>query len=265
MKILFFGDVVGRPGREALRYIIPLWKKEYAPDIIIANGENMAHGKGISEKGVQEIISAGVDIITTGNHAVDGPNALELLKDEHYPVIRPINFLPNIPGRGFLIKNVNGKDFLIINAIGNIHMKKIYQLPFPLVDEVLTKHPTIKHILLDWHAEATSEKIAMGWHLDGRVSAVVGSHTHTPTADERILPLGTGFVSDTGMVGPHNSVIGEDIKFNLHRLISQLPGKTDMAVAPPYEINAVFIEINDELGKTISIKRLRKIVDNVLN
>ncbi|MEK7148961.1 MAG: TIGR00282 family metallophosphoesterase [Patescibacteria group bacterium] len=265
MNILFFGDVIGRPGREALRYIIPLWKKEYAPDIVIANGENISHGKGISERTIKELLDSGVDVITSGNHATSGPGALELLKDEKLPLLRPINFLPHIPGRGFLVKTVNDKKLLIVNAIGNVHMRKVYQFPFPMIDALIAEHPGIKHIFLDWHAEATSEKVAMGWHVDGRVSVVVGSHTHTPTADERILPKGTGFISDVGMVGPHHSVIGEDIKLNLERLLSQTHGKADMAEAPPYEINAVFIELDEETGKTLAIRRLREIVDKPLS
>jgi metallophosphoesterase (TIGR00282 family) len=264
MKMLFFGDVFGRPGRDALRYIIPIWKKEYAPDIIIANGENVSHGKGISERSMNELLEIGVDVITTGNHAVDGPRALDLLKDAALPLLRPLNFLPHIPGKGFLVKRVGEKELLIINAIGNVHMKKFYDFPFPMIDEILSRHQTIKHVLVDWHAEATSEKMVMGWYLDGRVSAVVGSHTHTPTADERILPKGTGFISDVGMVGPHYSVIGEDIKLNLNRFLSQLPAKTDVAEAPPYEINAVCIDINDETGHCTSIKRAREVVDKLL-
>lgn len=264
MKILFFGDVVGRPGREALRYIIPLWKKNYMPDIVIANGENISHGKGISTRSIKEIMEAGVDVITTGNHATDGPDPLAVLKDDSLPVLRPLNFQPNIPGKGFLIKEVLGKKLLIINAIGNVHMKKIYQLPFPLVDAVLSKYPEIKHILLDWHAEATSEKKAMGWYLDGRVSAVLGTHTHTPTADECILPKGTAFISDVGMVGPSISVIGEAVKLNLERLVLQLSGKADVATAPPYEINGVLIELDNDSGRATSIIRLREVVDKSL-
>ena len=264
MKILFFGDVVGRPGREALRYIVPLWKKEYSPDIIIANGENVSHGKGISERTIKEILEAGIDVITTGNHATDGPDALKILADESIALIRPVNFQPHISGRGFLVREVAGKQLLVVNAIGNVHMKKVYQMPFLLVDAVLAKYSHIKHIFVDWHAEATSEKIAMGWYLDGRVSAVVGSHTHTPTADERILSKGTAFISDVGMVGPHISVIGEDVKLNLGRLVSQLSAKTDIAVAPPYEINAVIIDIHDETGRAVSIQRIREVVDKSL-
>lgn len=264
MKILFFGDVFGKPGREALRYIIPPWKKEYAPDIVIANGENVSHGKGISERAINELLEAGVDVITTGNHAVDGPNALELLKRADIPLLRPINFLSSIPGRGFLTKQVAGNELLIINAIGNVHMKKFYEFPFPMIDSVLKQHQNLKHVFVDWHAEATSEKVAMGWFLDGRVSVVVGSHTHTPTADERLLPKGTGFISDVGMVGPHYSVIGEDVPLNLNRFLTQSPGKTDVALAPPYEINAVIIDIDDKTGHCVSLKRLREVVDKSL-
>lgn len=264
MKILFFGDVFGRPGREALRYIVPLWKKEYSPDIVIANGENISHGKGISEKTLNELFESGIDVITTGNHAVDGPRALELLADEHRPLIRPANFLSHIPGRGFLIREVCGKKLLVINAIGTVHMKKTYQMPFPIVDEIIAKNPDIKHIFVDWHAEATSEKRAMGWYLDGNVSAVVGSHAHTPTADEQILPKGTAFISDVGMVGPHRSIIGEDVKLNLYRMTTQLSAKTDVAEAPPYEINAVIIDIHDETGRAVGIQRLREVVDKSL-
>ena len=255
---------MGRPGREALRYIIPLWKKEHAPDIIIANGENISHGKGISERTINEIREAGVDVITTGNHATDGPNASTLLAQESLPLLRPLNFQSNIPGRGFWVGEVSGRKLLIINAIGNVHMKKVYQLPFPLVDNVLTAHSHIKHIVLDWHAEATSEKKAMGWYVDGRVSAVLGSHTHTPSADEQILPKGTAFISDVGMVGPYISVIGDDVTLNLERLISQTSTKADVAAAPPYEINAVLVELDNDSGRAVAIQRLRQVVDKSL-
>ncbi|OGY15738.1 MAG: hypothetical protein A3I52_01620 [Candidatus Blackburnbacteria bacterium RIFCSPLOWO2_02_FULL_40_10] len=284
MRILFFGDIFGKPGREALKFIIPQWKKEYEPDVIIANGENMSHGAGISESAIKELMSAGVQIITGGNHTLEGKNASNLLNDASLPLLRPANMSSELPGRGFgfyrignnpldpargrelgIMDGPENANLLVINLIGQVHMRYQYDSPFKAIDEIL-QGPTLKSErsglvkIVDWHADASSEKIALGWYLDGRVSAVLGTHSHTPTADERILPKGTSFVSDIGMIGPHNSIIGQEISANLERFIKQIPKKVEVAPAPPYEINAVFLETDEKTGKTIKIQRIRKII-----
>ncbi|KKU51252.1 MAG: hypothetical protein A3H69_02720 [Candidatus Sungbacteria bacterium RIFCSPLOWO2_02_FULL_47_9] len=273
MKILFFGDIFGRPGREALLHIIPEWKASLKPDIIIANGENVSHGAGLSESSVNEIFQAGVQIITGGNHSLEGSNAGSLLNDEHLPIVRPENMPEGSPGRGFVYFSFSSgelrqshdnsdSELLVINLIGQTHMRFHYDSPFSAFERILKdaeiKKPKV--ILVDWHADASSEKIAFGWFADGRVTAVIGTHTHTPTADERILPKGTAFISDVGMVGPHFSVIGQEIENNIKRVLLQAPRKVDVASAPPYEINAVLLDIDEISWKATKIERQRKII-----
>lgn len=264
MKILFFGDVFGRPGREALAKIIPEWRAKYSPDVVIANSENISHGAGISEKAIREIREAGVNIMTGGNHSLEGKNAAQLLNDTSLPLLRPENFVAGSPGRGFGYFDAGGKKLLVINLIGQAHMRQHYDSPWTAVDRILKENEggeNAKHIIVDWHVDVTAEKMAMGWYLDGKVSAVLGTHAHTPTADERILPKGTAFISDVGMVGPHYSIIGQEIEANLQRYRTNLPTKVDVAEAPPYEINAVFLELNDDGGKAVKIQRLRDILE----
>ena len=276
MKVLFFGDIFGKPGREALKFIVPQWKKEYEPDVVIANGENMSHGAGISESATKELLEAGVQIITGGNHTFEGKDASKLLNDPKLPLLRPANMPSEMPGRGYMffgIKNQelrimntpDGADLLIINLIGQVHMRYNYESPFLTADKIISQYSDIQYpIIIDWHADASSEKVALGWYLDGRVSAVLGTHSHTPTADERILPKGTGCISDIGMNGPHNSIIGQGISANLERFTKQVPKKVEVAEAPPYEINAMLIEIDEKTAKTTKIQRLRKIIQDKL-
>ncbi|MBU6414625.1 TIGR00282 family metallophosphoesterase [Patescibacteria group bacterium] len=267
MKILFFGDIFGRPGREVLRHMLPQWKKEYKPDVIIANGENASHGAGISENAIKEMLGAGVDIVTGGNHSIEGKNADVLLNDAKLPLLRPANMSSACAGKGHRYFTFGNKEILVINLIGQVHMRFHYDSPFLALDNILEENKSGKNaniILVDWHAEASSEKVALAWHVDGRVSAVLGTHSHTPTADARILPQGTGLISDVGFLGPHNSIIGQEISQNLKRFLTQTPIKVDVAQAPPYEINAVFLEIDNASGKTIKIEQVRKIIQEDL-
>lgn len=267
MRVLIFGDIFGRPGREAISHIAPKWKKEFLPDLILANGENLSHGKGISETTVHEMIAAGIDVITGGNHSLEGKDAGILLDDGNLPLLRPLNFIAGHPGRGYLRKKVGDTEVLIMNAISQSHMKLAYNSPWEAIEGVLKENelgPKTKVILLDWHAELTSEKKAMGWFLDGRVSAVFGTHTHTPTADEEILPRGTAFISDIGLTGAHNSIIGEAVEPRLGIMVRQsLALKPDVAVAPPYEVNAVLVEIDETTGTATQIRRLRQVLENL--
>ncbi len=254
---------MGRPGREALAKILPEWKKEFSPDLVIANGENLSHGRGISETTIAEIRAVGVDVITGGNHILEGKNADTLLNDESLNLIRPINFIPTLPGRGWMRTITAGVEVLVINAIAQTHMRAQYDSPYLAIDALLKQNDEgqkTKIIIVDWHAETTSEKMVLGWWLDGKVSLVYGTHTHTPTADERILPQGTGFISDIGMTGAHNSVIGEDLNLRIDILVHQKRVKTDVAAAPPYEVNAILAEIDHENGKCTRIERLRQIL-----
>jgi len=263
MKVLIFGDIFGRPGREAITKILPDWKKEFSPDLVIANGENLSHGRGISETTIQAARDAGVDIITGGNHTLEGKDAGLLLDNSDLPLIRPINFVAGIPGRGWLLHEVGDIKILIINAIAQTHMRAQYNSPYEAIDALLKQNDEsqkTKVIIVDWHADTTSEKRVIGFWLDGKVSLVYGTHTHIPTADEQILPKGTGFISDIGMTGAFHSVIGEDVERRIEILVRQKPIKPEVAEAPPYEVNAILAKIDPETGKCAKIERLRQIL-----
>ncbi len=207
IRIIFIGDVIGRYGRQFLKLAVPSLRQWYIPDLVVVNGENAAGGLGLTEKSAGEIFAAEVDLITTGNHIWDKREALELLKNEDR-IIRPLNFHPDNPGRGFRTwRTPDQVEITVINLQGRVFMDPVVDNPFTAVEKLLADLPG-RLILVDFHAEATAEKQAMGFFLDGRVSAVLGTHTHVPTADDRILPKGTAFQSDVGMTGSLNSIIG---------------------------------------------------------
>jgi len=261
MKILFFGDIVGKPGREAIKKILPKWKKKYQPDIIIANGENLAHGKGITEKSLNEVLTVGIDLITSGDHIWDQKSVIELLEDKKIPLIRPANFPPETPGQGYRFIELRTKKILVINLIGRVFMREQYDDPFRTADEILEQEAeNADVVIVDWHAEATSEKVCLGWYLDGRVSAVLGTHTHIPTADARILPQGTAYISDVGMVGVRDSSLGVDKKIAIKKFLTQMHLRLEMAEGGPVEVNAILLKI-DKKGKADKIEKLQEIVD----
>lgn len=264
MKTLIFGDIMGRPGREAIAKILPEWKKEFSPDLVIANGENLSHGRGISETTIQAARDAGVDVLTGGNHTLEGKDASLLLDNSGLPLIRPINFVAGIPGRGWILREIGGVKILIINAIAQTHMRAQYNSPYEAIEKLLDENAggnNVKVIIVDWHADTTSEKRVMGFWLDGKVSLVYGTHTHIPTADEQILPKGTGFISDIGMTGALHSVIGEDVERRIEILVRQKSIKPEIAEAPPYEVNALLTEIDPKTGRCAKIERLRRILE----
>lgn len=255
MRFLMLGDVVGKPGRRAVARLLPSLKAELALDLVIANGENAAGGRGLTLSTASELFSAGVDIITSGNHIWDQKEIIAHLEGE-MPILRPLNYPPGLPGRGYLVWN----DTLIINLIGRIFLGN-FDCPFRGFDALLARlDPLPTRIIVDFHAEATSEKIAFGWYLDGRASAVLGSHTHVATADTRVLPKGTAYVSDVGMVGPMNSVIGMEIQTVMERFLRQLPTQMDVA-SGPVVFNSVFVEIDDNTGRAREMYRLDRKVD----
>src|SRR3989344_927565 len=217
LKILFLGDIVGKFARKALAQELSQIKKEHKPDLIIANAENSAHGLGISKKIYDELRTYGIDFMTLGDHAFDKEEASGFLDTEKANIIRPYNFPQGVGGAGEAIVEVGSRKILVINLLGRVFMKMDYDCPFRSLDSILEKHKNEKFaaIMVDFHAEATSEKIAFGWYADGRVSAVLGTHTHVPTCDHWIMPKGTAFVSDAGMVGTQNSVIGRKIESTL--------------------------------------------------
>lgn len=261
MRILFFGDIFGRPGREALKLVLPKFRKKYEADFVIVNGENAAHGRGITENSLKEILEAGADAITTGDHAFEQKGSLEIFSNKKMPVLRPANFPEDLPGSGFGIFKVRTKKVLVINLLGRDFIKYRTEDPFRLAKKIIKENKEeAKIIIVDWHAETTSEKKAMALHLDGDVSAVLGTHTHVPTADERILPKGTAYITDVGMVGPYDSIIGAKEDEILKNFLKQLPYVLEPAEGP-VEVNGVFLEIDDKTGLGKKIERIREVVE----
>src|SRR3989344_6189356 len=260
MKILFFGDVVGKIGRQGLKAILPELKKIYQPDLVIANGENLAHGAGITKKIYQEVIAAGVDLLTSGNHVLSKPEAAEVLSAPDTKLLRPANYPLNFPGLGFKIIEVGSKRLLVINLLGQVFMKEDTENPFKKIDEILNevKLEKLNGIIVDFHAEATSEKVAFGWYVDGRVSAVVGTHTHVPTADAKILPGGTAYLTDVGLVGASVSVIGDKIEPIINSFLTGAAPKIEIPEEGEVTVNAVFLEIDNKNGKVKTFLPLDK-------
>ena len=228
MRFLLIGDVVGRPGRKCLHDLLPQIIINYQVDFTIANGENLASGTGINKKTAEELFESGVDFLTTGNHVWDKKEAIEYL-DKEQRIIRPLNYPPQTPGRGYAITECKGIKIGIINTSGRVYMPAL-DCPFRTVAEaVQTIRKQTKIIIVDFHAEATSEKIALGRYLDGNVSAVVGTHTHVQTADERILRGGTAYITDLGMTGPVESVLGMDPEKVMTKFLTQMPVRFEVA------------------------------------
>jgi len=260
LKVLFIGDIVGNPGRKAAKEIIKVIKKENPFDICIANCENAAGGRGITYVVAQEIYKFGVDVITMGNH-VWAKNEILNFIDSDPMIIRPANYPENLPGRGSTIFETSNGKIGIVNLVGRVFMDSV-DCPFRAADreiEILKK--SVKLIVVDMHAEATSEKNALAWNLDGRVSCVVGTHTHVQTADERILPCGTGFISDVGMTGPHEGIIGVRRDIIIDRFITHMPSRYEVENTGKLQFNGVFLELDNKNGKTLSIERISRIFD----
>ena len=250
MRVLFIGDVVGEPGRKALKALLPGLRGDLALDVVIANGENAAGGRGLSLRTAKEMFSAGVDIISSGNHIWDNREIIEELDGES-PIIRPANYPPGTPGKG----RVRHKGLSVLNLQGRTFMANT-DCPFRAADALLAADAT-GPIVVDMHAEATSEKVAMGWYLDGRVAAVLGSHTHVPTADTRVLPQGTAYVTDAGMTGARDSVIGFEVKASHRLFLTQLPTRLPVEEhSRVLVLNGVMVDIDDETGRARGIERV---------
>jgi metallophosphoesterase (TIGR00282 family) len=267
VKILFIGDVVGKPGRKVLREVLPQWKEEYKPDAVIVNVENLAHGKGVTLNTLSSLDDLGIDAYTSGNHIFD-KNQLSAECFEKYPqLIRPANFVGNFPGYGYYRFTKDGQHYLIMNFNATVFMDKQFDgeiaNPFFAVDQLLLDQAQKGDIILvDFHSEATSEKIAFGWHLDGRVTALLGTHTHVPTADYRVLPKGTAYMSDIGMTGARDSVIGVKKENALTKFLDPTKKfKNEVEEEGPLIINGVLIEAGEE-GKAVKIERLSKEISN---
>ncbi len=253
MKILFVGDVVGSPGRKMISEYLPRLKKKYRPQVTIVNGENAAGGRGITEKIYRTILESGAQAVTLGNHAWDNKEIFEFIEDAP-KLVRPANF-PDAPGRGSTILNMNGTTVGVINLQGRAFLPPL-DCPFRKIDEMLEEMEGKADIIfVDFHAEATSEKLAMGWYLDGRVSAVVGTHTHVQTADNRILPKGTAYISDVGMTGPYDGILGMEREAVLTKFLTNLPVRFEVDKGRE-QLSAVLIDINEKTGASSSIKRI---------
>ena len=256
MRILFIGDIVGKAGRQAIEEGLEKIVDDYKIDFTVANGENAAGGMGITPVIAIEILDHGVDVLTSGNHIWAKKEIVPFL-DEEFRILRPANYPPKVPGRGSgLFHSRKGQTLGVLNLEGRVFMKNL-DCPFRVGEkevEQLQKETNI--ILVDFHAEATSEKMAMGWFLDGKVSAVLGTHTHVQTSDERILELGTAYITDAGMTGPMNSVIGIRKEIALERLLTQIPWKFDVA-KEQVELQGVVIDVDSKTGKAENINRIR--------
>ncbi len=255
MRILFIGDIVGRPGRLLIRDGLAALVDHHQIDLVVANAENAAAGFGITRDIGEELLDAGIDVMTSGNHIWDKREALDYIGIEPR-LLRPANYPAGAPGNGhYLARTKAGVSVGVVNVMGRVFMLNIDD-PFAVVRrEVEAFEGRARIVLVDVHAEATSEKIAMGWHLDGAVTAVVGTHTHVQTADERILPKGTAYITDVGMTGPHDSIIGVEIDAALGRFLTALPARFETATGNP-RLNAVVIEADERTGKAVDIERV---------
>jgi 2',3'-cyclic-nucleotide 2'-phosphodiesterase len=254
VRILFVADVVGHPGRAAVKAILPGLRRELEADLVIVNGENAAGGFGLTAKIAAELKGDGADVITTGNHVYAQKEFVSELPGLER-VLRPANYPPRAPGTGSCVVTASGVEVLVMNLMGRIFVNDGLDDPFRAADAILAAHPDTRVVFCDMHAEATSEKTAMGWFLDGRVSAVVGTHTHIPTADARILTRGTAYVTDVGMVGPRDGCIGMDKDVVVERFLTAVP--TRFAVAGgPVTFNSVLITISASTGRATSIQRV---------
>lgn len=257
MNILFIGDIVGSPGREAIKKLLPELKKEYALQFIIANAENAAGGSGITHKVSEELFNVGVNALTSGDHIWKKREIFDFINQEER-ILRPVNFPIGAPGRGSSIfETKEGIKIGVINVNGRVFMQAL-ECPFRRsIDAVEELSKETKTIIVDIHAEATSEKVALGWYLDGKVSAVLGTHTHIQTADERILPQGTAYITDVGMTGPYDSVIGRRVEDVLERFLTSVPVRFEVA-SDNVQLHGVFLDIDDVTGKARSIVRIQK-------
>jgi 2',3'-cyclic-nucleotide 2'-phosphodiesterase len=256
MKVLFIGDVVGSIGRNMLLESLPMLKRKYRPQLTIVNGENAASGRGITEKIYKEFLQAGVDLVTMGNHTWDNRDVFNFIDNEKVKMIRPANFPEGTPGIGYKVININQEKIAVINMQGRALMNSLDD-PFRKMDAILDEvSKETSCIFVDFHAETTSEKQAMGWYLDGRVSAVVGTHTHVQTNDARILPKGTAYLTDVGMTGAYDSILGVERDIIIDKFLSQLPVRHEIPEQGRKLLSGCFLEIDSSNGQAIRIENI---------
>jgi len=263
MNILMIGDIVGRPGRVIVERSLVALREEHQIDVVIANCENAAGGAGITPSTADDLFRAGVDVLTSGNHVWKKREAYELLKLDPR-VIRPANYPDGAPGSGAtVVESLSGQKVGVLNVMGRVFMEAL-DCPFRAAERELARLSLITPVIIvDMHAEATSEKVAMGWFLDGKVSCVFGTHTHIPTADERILPQGTAFITDVGMTGPYDSVIGRKVDQILERFLHQLPMRSEVADGN-VQLRGLIVDVDPKSGKALSVERLTHTLDEAV-
>lgn len=255
IRFLFIGDIVGRPGRDLVRRGVAALRDYHQLDLVIANAENAAAGFGITRDLGEQILDAGVDVMTSGNHIWDKKEAIDYIGIEPR-LLRPLNFPAGVPGNGsYIARTDSGVSVGVVNAMGRVFMLNIDDPFAGVLREVERVKQRARIVFVDFHAEATSEKIAMGWHLDGKVTAVVGTHTHVQTADDRILPKGTAYLTDVGMTGPHDSIIGVEVEPALSRFLTGMPARFETATGNP-RLNGVIIEADETTGLATDIERI---------
>ncbi|HEY82143.1 MAG TPA: TIGR00282 family metallophosphoesterase [Dehalococcoidia bacterium] len=255
MKILTIGDVIGQPGRQAVHRLLPDLRRELGLDMVIANAENAAGGFGLTSAVARELMEAGVDVLTSGNHIWAQKEIIEHL-DGEMPLLRPLNYPPGVPGRGYLIQG----QVMVVNLMGRVFMREL-DCPFRAMDKLLSElTPRPPVVIVDFHAEATSEKVAMGRYLDGRVSAVLGTHTHVGTIDAQILPEGTAYVTDIGMTGPTDSIIGDSVEGVLRRFLTGLPHRLSVGKGKPV-FNGIMVEVAEDSGRAVKIERICRVLE----
>jgi len=263
MKILFFGDIVGKIGRKAMAKALPELKEKYQPDVVIANVENLAHGKGVTAKTLTEVKEAGVDLLTSGNHVWKKEDVAKAICESGTCLVTPTNDPRTPKGQGYKVLKIGELKLFVVNLLGRVFInEEDLRCPFKEIDQILGEQNTkdFNAIIVDLHAEATSEKIAMGWYLDGKISAVLGTHTHVPTADYKILPQGTGYVTDVGMVGPVESVLGVKKDIIIEKFLTDSAIVFKIPEAGEVEINAIYLEIDDKTKFATKIEKVYTII-----
>jgi len=261
---LVFGDIVGRIGREAVMTSLPGFRVQTEPDLVIANCENLAGGRGVTERTLDQLIDAGIDVFTSGNHLWDRERIADVLANERYAgrLVRPANYPSGTSGRGWILLTVGVKKVLVVNFLGRVFSETLTENPFITLDRILTETATAGPdiVLVDFHSEATSEKVAFGWYADGRTAAVWGTHTHVPTRDERILPGGTAYITDIGMSGFRDGVIGVERESVLHNFTTkQLPMRHNVPSSGEAIVNALFLTVGDR-GQATAVEHLQRII-----
>ncbi len=262
MRFLIFGDVVGKPGRLAVARVLPQLREEMRADSVIINIENIAHGMGISPTMMDEVKQWRADVLTTGDHAWDNEKGIALLNDRTLPIIRPADYPAGVPGRGYCLFRSGAWQIAVINLQGPVFFKNHPDNPFHCLDRLLAQEDIrqVNMVLVDFHVEASSEARAFGWHVDGRVAAVWGTHTHVPTADAQILPGGTGYISNIGMQGNYRSIIGGTRRL-LTGFLQQTRVKFEVDDPGQLEINSLLLDVDPRTGRTVDIAHIRKILD----